>query len=433
MKNFQMIWIIIIVILITSCGNNGSLVSEVDNTIISDKIKLRFVNSWGGSDPNSESLQWIIQKFMEENPSIEVINESVQGDDFLSKIKADFASGNDPDVFGLWPGSDIRGLINANKVADLTDLVNDDILWKKSFNEKLWGYATYNNKIYGIPLEGIYEGLFVNKSKFNMLQLDLPQTYEDLKNSIVKLREHDIIPIAFNSLSEGSFIYQNIIMKIGGKYNVENPIINGKINSCYIEGLKIMKELYNLKSFPDKYNSLSNKDRDSLFIDEKAAMIVQGSWLIGKLPNDLKQNIEFIPFPIIKGGQVNNPSYIFGFGCGTFYISNSAWNDNYKKSKSIRLLKYLTSKESSTIFTSKLGMFCNNSNFQSDIIKDEFARNCIENVNNAKELIGPPDSYVDRSLWEDIIIKNLSDFLEGKKQSNDLWDQYLKAHELKNK
>ena len=38
---------------------------------------------------------------------------------------------NDPDVFGLWPCSDIRELIKQNKAADLTDCKSDK-KWEQS-------------------------------------------------------------------------------------------------------------------------------------------------------------------------------------------------------------------------------------------------------------------------------------------------------------
>ena len=78
-----------------------------------EKTTLKFISSWGGADPQAETLNDILTEFMENNKDVEIINESVSGDDFLTKIKADFASGYDPDVFGLWPGSDIDALIKS--------------------------------------------------------------------------------------------------------------------------------------------------------------------------------------------------------------------------------------------------------------------------------------------------------------------------------
>jgi raffinose/stachyose/melibiose transport system substrate-binding protein len=193
-------------------------------------IKLRFLSGWGGVDTKTDGLQQILDKFIEDNPDIEVINESLFGDDFLPKLKTDFASGNDPDVFGIWPGSDIRALIKANKVAELTDLVNSDKGWKASFKESGWSYTTYNNKIFGLPLEIIFEGLFINKDLFEKYDIKVPDTFEELKNAVSAFKSRDVIPIAYNSFSQGTYLYQNIIAVLGGKEEVENPFRDRKMN-----------------------------------------------------------------------------------------------------------------------------------------------------------------------------------------------------------
>lgn len=40
---------------------------------------------------------------------------------------------------------------------------------------------------------------------------------------MIQLRKHNIIPIAYNTTSEGSYLYQNIIMKLAGKDIIEHP------------------------------------------------------------------------------------------------------------------------------------------------------------------------------------------------------------------
>ena len=121
------------------------------------RITLRFICSWGGVDSKAEMLKQILSQFENRYPDISVINESLFGEDFLPKIKTDFASGNDPDVFGLWPGSDIKKLVKAGKVADLTGLLMDNLAWKRQFNPDMWSYTTYNARIYGLPFEIIFE------------------------------------------------------------------------------------------------------------------------------------------------------------------------------------------------------------------------------------------------------------------------------------
>lgn len=57
---------------------------------------LRFISSWGGVDSKAETLKYVLTEFQKKNTDIEVVNESLFGEDFLPKIKTDFASGNNP-------------------------------------------------------------------------------------------------------------------------------------------------------------------------------------------------------------------------------------------------------------------------------------------------------------------------------------------------
>jgi raffinose/stachyose/melibiose transport system substrate-binding protein len=390
-----------------------------------EKIKLRFISSWGGIDPQAEPLNDIFNDFVESNKYVEIINESVSGDDFLTKIKVDFASGYDPDVFGLWPGSDINALIKAGKVADLTELLESDPDWKNSFKEDAWGYTTYDGLIYGLPFERIFEGLFINRDLFEKYNIKVPEDYEELKNAVIRFNAVEITPIAFNYRSEGTYLYQNILAALGGM-QVKNPINKGIVKDCYIEAMKYMKELESLGAFPDykRASEMDNNARDSMFIDKQAAMIAQGSWFVGKLRGNDK-TFDIIPFPKIKDGVSRSPTVIYGLGCGTFYISQNAWHNEDKREAAIRLLKRLTSSRSAQIFSFKSGMI-NNLNIDREKLNyNTLTKKGLEMIDKANELIGPPDSYVDRTAWEEIIVKRFPYFLRDGEKASSIWDDYL--------
>ena len=166
----------------------------------------------GGVDSKAETLQSLFVKYTNENQNIEIINESLFGEDFLPKIKTDFASGNSPDVFGLWPGSDIRALIKAEKVADLTGLMNENPEWKDSFKSSMWMYTTYEEKIYGLPFETIFEALFINKNLFEQYNVSIPENCDDLKRAVGIFRT--VLFLLLIIRHEG-YIYQNILSILG--------------------------------------------------------------------------------------------------------------------------------------------------------------------------------------------------------------------------
>jgi raffinose/stachyose/melibiose transport system substrate-binding protein len=425
MRGIKLLLILsIIIVTLAGCTNqNPVTILEPDVTSEEDKIVLKFINSWGGSDPKAETLTYVFNTFSAVNNDIEISNESLFGDDFLVKLKTDFATGNDPDVFGLWPGSDIKTLIKVGKVAELTDVLKSDPAWMNSFDPKMWQHTTVGEKIYGLPVEQIFEALYVNVDLFERYNVKIPTNYPELKEAVVAFRSNDVIPIAFNCKAEGSYLYQNMAMMIGGKSAIEEPISENQINPCFITAMEYMKELYELDAFPEDMYTMTSVERNNLFIEKKAAMLVQGSWFISAVEE--RDDVDIVPFPEMVEDGDNYSSMIYGLGCGTFYMSQKAWEDPVRREASIRLLRHLTSKETATIFAEKTGMFSCVDIYDTQIKYGKLAIKGISLTNSAKFLVGPPDSYLERTKWEDFIVKYFPYVLQSEITPEELWSQAL--------
>ncbi len=411
------LFISIMLLFLSGCYSLQTEGYEIEEDIESSDITLKFINSWGGLDSNAEGLQKIFDDFMEENPNIKIQNESVGGSGFLTKIKTDFATNNDPDVFGIWPGSDMNALINAGKVADLTDVINADTEWKNSFGSEAWDYCTSDGKIYGLPVEIIYEALFINTEIFEMYDVEAPETFEDLCILSRMFANKGIVPIAYNYEAEGTYLYQNIIAQLGGKEGVEN------VDECYRDALYKMYILYDIRAFSDEAYRLSNAQRNELFLDGKAAMIVQGSWFTKDIYEaGMGNKVEIVPFPSFKETQRDGYCAIYGLGCGTFFMSQKAWDDPEKREACIALLRALTSPEASATFSRGSGFISNID--MSSIIREETRLYAMgqELIKNAECLAPPPDSIVERNLWEDVIVKSFPEIYSiGEEAIEELW------------
>jgi raffinose/stachyose/melibiose transport system substrate-binding protein len=425
-KILTLISITLLNIMIVSCSsNNTQNYDEVQKSNIPPKIHtINLMTTWGGADSKAGVLKEIIAKFEEENPNIKISNQSIFGDDYLPTLKTKFASGSEPDVFGLWPGSDIKYLIKADKVADITDTLKQDRTWMDSFDQASFISTTYNNRIYGLPYELVFEGLFINKDLFDKYGVKEPANYEELKDAVAIFKKNEIIPIAYNSTAEGSYIYQNMIASLGGALGVEEYLVDDKINKCYIDAMKYMKELNDIGAFSEDSMMIYSDERNDLFFTKKAAMIVQGSWFIPYFEKD-DTSVKMIPFPSMTD---EDSKMLTGLGAGTFYISKNAWNSFSKRDNSIMFLKYLTSKESALYFYKNAGMItCLNMgmDFQpaSSLLAEQSVGVYKRILSNNKTPI--PDHIIERSAWEDIVIKQFPKFLLGEKTAEEIWDQVI--------
>ena len=402
-----------------------SSVKGNENAVNNDSVTtLRFISSWGGVDSKAETLKSVLKQFEMDNPDIVVKNESLFGEDFLPKIKTDFASGYDPDVFGLWPGSDINMLVKAGQVADLTGLLEKDPEWMRSFNPEMWSYTTYKDRIYGLPFEVIFECMFINKDLFARYKAPVPGDYEELKEAVLIFRENNITPIAFNTYAEGTYLYQNLVAIIGGKQDTENPFENGSVKPSLITAMQYVKELYDMGAFPENCFTMTNNERNVLFKNKKAAMIVQGSWFIGEFPaSDL--TVDIIPFPAIKGFEDREDTMVYGLGGGIFHMSTAATEDKAKYEASVRLLKALTSPETAAVFANETGMISNVKTGDKPMRYMRMAVKGNEMVERSRFLVGPLDHFVDRASWEEDIAKQFPYFLSGKITAEEMWTRAI--------
>jgi len=422
-------WLLLVAVIFLSLSAASCTNLEEDTSLMipeeNGKITLRFISSWGGVDSKAETLQELFVRFTNENPDIEIVNESLFGEDFLPKIKTDFASGNNPDVFGMWPGSDIRALIQAGKVADLTDLMEENPEWKNSFKSSMLKYTTYNGRLYGLPFEIIFEALFINTDLFEKYNVPVPTTFEELKDAVKVLKGNDIIPIAYNSFAEGTYLFQNMVALLAGKEIAENPQ-HPEFGYYYKKAMECMQELYRIGAFPDEAFTLTNHERNTLFLEKKAAMIVQGSWFIGNIPAD-DNTVDIVYFPTFSDGKAPPNTMIYGLGNGCFYISAESYNDETKREASIRLMKFLTSREAAVEFAKQTGMMSCVDIREYQIDYNRLTRKGQILINNSRQFVGPPDSFIDRTVWEEVIVIGMPYVLEGKLGIDELYNKAVKA------
>ena len=180
-KNRPVVVLMTVIILISliSCVNKPDEIIDVrDNPEDQEKIILRFISSWG-VDSKAETLQEVLVQFTKENENIEIVNESLFGEDFLPKIKQILLRAIVPMCLDCGR-SDIRALIRAGKVADLSGLMEKTPNGRRHLKGVRWNIPHMTENI-RLPFETIFEVLFINKDLFELYSVPVPETYEQLK------------------------------------------------------------------------------------------------------------------------------------------------------------------------------------------------------------------------------------------------------------
>ena len=105
-------------------------------------------------------------------------------------------------------------------------------------------------------------------------------------------------------------------------------------------------------AFPVDVNAIKNDIITNMFYDKQAAMILDGSWIVGGIKDP--QTTTVLPVPPTPNGKKDPTDIIGGFSAG-FYISRKAWDDPAKRDAAVKSVQHMTSNEAISMFAKVAG------------------------------------------------------------------------------
>ncbi|WP_316310033.1 extracellular solute-binding protein, partial [Clavibacter michiganensis] len=121
---------------------------------------------WHNSTTGDGKQYWedAAAAFEKENKGVTIKVTSIQNEDMDGKLQTAVNSGDMPDIFMARGGGKLADIVSADKVKDLTDLIDDDV--KKAMGDAPFGAFTIDGKIYGMPSAVLPGGMFYSKDLF---------------------------------------------------------------------------------------------------------------------------------------------------------------------------------------------------------------------------------------------------------------------------
>lgn len=239
---------------------------------------------------------------------------------------------------------------------DITNLI--DVETKNDFITT----STYQNKLYGLPIQESSAGFYYNKKIFadagidvSSYTVDNPWTFDQFKDVCDKLRRFntssDFAPVDMRldatKDETAPFMLYPFIYASGGSFTSDDGYVaTGYFNSAAsYNGFKFLKDLID-----KNYTSYAIGASD--FFVGKTGMYLSSGWTIPELDQKYPQMFPnrdswgLLPYPKEVQAASATGSWCFG-------LTN---NNTKDKSAAIELIKYLTSAESSKVITDATGM-----------------------------------------------------------------------------
>ena len=326
----------------SSPSPNDSISSSPDDSVngLIDPEKSMTFTLWDiATEGSSLEIQGgAVERFMAAYPNITVESTHTQNDSYKQKLIVAMSSGQCPNVYMHWGGGPMNEYIDSGFAVPITDLMNDcDVPFLKAAIAQ----CTYKGDIYAVPYNGIGgSGIFYNKTIFAKLGLSVPGTIAELEAACDTLLANGYIPFTLANQSKwtGSMYFMYLAARYGGvdEFNAAFAGTGSFESPAFQYAGETIQKWIRAGYFPEGVNSMSTDDGQDrqLLYQEKAAMMLHGSWLASMMPGDnadwYNTNIGYFGFPKLDTSSADQ-SIVVGTSIGNGLSFNTGDDEDLRK------------------------------------------------------------------------------------------------------
>lgn len=345
--------------LFAGCGAAADPGSSSKATVVSgEQIELSVTTTYAGEDGNAQNYKDAVAEF-EKKTNIKVNDSSANADEtFKARIEADFQAGSEPDVLFFFNGADANSFIEEGKVVSIDEIRQEYPEYAANMNDALIAPSLVDGKKYAVPVNGFWEGLFCNTEVLKAAGVEVPgadYTWEQFETDCQKIKDAGYVPIAAALGEIPHYWWEFCIFNHttpATHLNVPASIEDGN-GPAWVQGMKDIKGLYEKGFFPE--NTLSAKDGETfeLFMADKAAFLIDGSWKVGGIASACQSDPEkpetldkekldkFTVTYVPTNGERKATDMIGGLSMG-YYISRKAWENEAVRDAAVQFVTFMT-------------------------------------------------------------------------------------------
>ncbi len=304
-------------------------------------------------NPNvTKAFDKIISDFEAANPGVTVKLENRATDEHKSALRVASGSDQAPDIYFMWAGLGLGGEFVKSGLALPMDKYYSEYKWDDEFIGPALSFSKqYSGGRYGVPYTFRGEALYYNKALFEKAGITSPpQTYEELVADADKLAAAGIPAITFGGTVNWHLMrLMDEILEVQCGPEKHDALMSMKVS--WADEPCATKSFEELHKWTSKYllkpfMGIDNNQAFNLFLAGRAAMMLEGNWLVGQLRNANKlADYGLFPFP--------GTTRLYGFGEYNYVSTKSKHPDLAAK-----FLDYL---ESTPVQQANLAVFGGNS------------------------------------------------------------------------
>lgn len=319
--------------LMTACSTSGGEDKSKDGGSSSGSDELvvshYFLEEERESDTVADSYLAMVEKWQEENPDITITQQTMSQSDYSTKIQAQAAVNELPDVF-MVKGSWINNFAENDTMAPMNEYLDADENTDK-FREGVFDAATREGNIYGMPNQlSITSIVYYNEELWKSIGYDeFPDDLAEVKTAAAKFNEQGISTIALGN-SEKWPAESCILSTLGDRYTGAewtNSIIDGDgqakfTDESFVKALAEFQSLAQADVFNPDFNTITETQAVEYYAQGKAATVISGHWGVASVSafadEEILGNTKVAILPAQGGGQADSISG----GSGWYFAVN---------------------------------------------------------------------------------------------------------------
>jgi raffinose/stachyose/melibiose transport system substrate-binding protein len=293
---------------------------------------------------NSPAALAYMQKFIADARSRGIIIEhtTTGGDEMRTKVKAEFAAGNPPDIFYWNVGSNLKELIDGNVLVEVNDFFkNSKTLRKDMWSDGGWANVTLDGgkTHWGFPITTQWTALIANRKLFQKYGLSYPKTYDDLKAVAKVFRQNNIFAYGVGSKigNPSHFTFDTILHQFvpldytvgffDGSTKFDTPDVHRA--GRYVQDMQ-RNNVMTSDSIAYGDWSITNE----MFNTEKSAMMTLHPWTVNNISADI--DYEIINWWTFPDTKIDPNSFYIGGTNAAICISKAKYTESDRRREVIQ-------------------------------------------------------------------------------------------------
>lgn len=350
-----LVWILTL----TACGSVPTVGRAKSDE--KESVVLEVVTTFAGNDGSAQYYLEACENWVKESGNTLVDMSTTSDEIFKTRVITDFETGSEPDVLFFFNGADANHFIEAGKVVSLDEIRESYPNFVENLDVDKIPVSLVDGKVYAIPVNSYWEALFVNRSVLDAAGVAMPgdnYTWKQFLEDCARIKEAGYIPIAASLGNIPHYWWEFAIFNHTTTTNHQTipASVDEPLGQAWVQGMEDIKNLYELGFFPPNTNTASDEQTFSLFMDGKAAFLIDGSWKVGSIvagcqtqsgnPQSLdEKKLEQFDITFVPGTESRKCTDIIGGMSMGYYITRKAWDDPATREAAVSFVSYMTSDE----------------------------------------------------------------------------------------